>query len=303
MTGRALITGISGFTGKYMKASLEHAGYEVYGSNLISDQYPNIVKADLCDLASMRNLIEKTMPDVVIHLGGVSNVAHDNVANLYATNILGSRNLLQALSESKVSVQAVMMVSSANVYGNTLSELFTEESKAMPTNDYAVSKLAMENLCSVWADKLPIFIVRPFNYTGIGQSDNFLIPKIINHYAQRMKTIILGNLDVFREFNDVRQIAEIYTKLIQVSPIGKTVNVCSSQVYSLDNIIHIMNSISGYEIKVEVGDRFVRENEIKLLCGSNHLLQDLIGSVKFWPIADTLRWMYEKAMIDDANRH
>ena len=64
-----------------------------------------------------------------------------------------------------------------------------------------------------------------------------------------------------------------------------------------------MNSISGYEIKVEVGDRFVRENEIKLLCGSNHLLQDLIGSVKFWPIADTLRWMYEKAMIDDANRH
>ena len=303
MTKRALITGISGFTGKYMKASLEHAGYEVYGNNLISDQYPNIVKADLCDLASMRNLIEKTMPDVVIHLGGVSNVAHDNVANLYATNILGSRNLLQALSESQVSVQAVMMVSSANVYGNTLSELLTEESKAMPANDYAVSKLAMENLRSVWANKLPIFIVRPFNYTGIGQSDNFLIPKIINHYAQRMKTITLGNLDVFREFNDVRQVAGIYTKLLQVNPIGKTINVCSGQVYSLDNIIHIMNGISGYEIKVEVDERFVRENEIKLLCGSNHLLQDLIGSVKFWPIVDTLRWMYEEAMIDDANRH
>lgn len=303
MTGRALITGITGFTGKYMKASLEDAGYEVYGSYSTSDQYPNIVKADLCDLASMRNLIEKTIPDVVIHLGGVSNVAHDNVANLYATNILGSRNLLQALSESKVSVQAVMMVSSANVYGNSLSELLTEESKVMPANDYAVSKLAMENLCSVWANKLPIFIVRPFNYTGIGQSDNFLIPKIINHYAHRMNTITLGNLDVFREFNDVRQVTEIYTKLLQVKPIGKTINVCSGQVYSLGNIIHIMNDISGYEIKVEVDDRFVRENEIKLLRGSNHLLESLIGPVEFTSIADTLRWIYEETVLDDANRH
>lgn len=296
MTGRALITGISGFTGKYLKASLEHAGYEVYGSNLTSDQYLNIVQADLLDLASMRNLIEKTMPDVAIHLGGVSDVAHENVANLYATNILGSRNLLQAISESKVSVQAVMMVSSANVYGNTLSEFFTEESKAMPTNDYAVSKLAMENLCSVWADKLPIFIIRPFNYTGVGQSDNFVIPKIVNHYAQRMKTITLGNLDVFREFNDVRKVAEIYVKLLQVKPIGKTINICSGEAHSLADIIQIMNKISGYEIDIEVNSLFVRKNEIKVLRGSKKLLENLIGSIDFIPIEDTMNWMYDNAI-------
>lgn len=303
MTGRALITGISGFTGRYMKASLEDANYEVFGSNLTSDQYPNILKADLCDLASMRNLIEKTMPDVVIHLGGVSNVAHDNIADLYTTNILGSRNLLQALHECNYPIRTVIMVSSANVYGNSTSDLLTEDSINIPANDYAVSKLAMENLCSLWADKLPIFIVRPFNYTGVGQSDHFLIPKIINHYVKKKKFITLGNLDVSREFNDVRQIAQLYTKLLAVNPIAKTINVCSGQAYNPVDIIRIMNDISGYEIRVEVDDRFVRENEIKLLRGSNHLLQDLIGSVKFWPIADTLRWMYEEAMIDDANRH
>lgn len=286
-----------------MKASLEDAGYEVYGSDLTFNNCQNIVKADLCDLNSMRNLIEKTTPDVVIHMGGISNVAHNNVSNLYLTNILGSRNLLQTLSESKLPVQAIMMVSSANVYGNTTCELLTEENKAMPANDYAITKLAMENLCSMWGGELPIFIVRPFNYTGVGQSENFLIPKIINHYAKRMKTIALGNLNIFREFNDVRQVVEIYTKLLNLKPIGKTINVCSSQVYSLENIINIMNDISGYEIKVEVDDRFVRENEINLLRGSNHLLESLIGPIEYTPIKDTLHWLYEKAIYDNPNRH
>ena len=296
MTKRALITGISGFTGKYIRVSLQSAGYQVYGTSLTPSDDPNILTVDLGDLALMRNLVETTMPDIVIHLAAVSNVAHNNIADLYSTNILGSLNLLQALLECKTPVQSVMMVSSANVYGAMGSNLLTEESNVMAANDYAVSKLAVENLCSVWANKLPIFIVRPFNYTGIGQSDNFLIPKIINHYAQRMKTITLGNLDVFREFNDVRQVAEIYTRLLQVNPIGKTINICSGQVHSLADIIHIMNDIAGYEINVEINSRYVRKNEIKVLRGSNRLLESLIGSIEFRPIEDTVRWMYNGAI-------
>lgn len=293
MTKRALITGISGFTGRYMRISLENVGYQVYGCSLSPSDDPNVLTADLCDLASMRNLVETAMPDVVIHLAGVSNVAHDNISDLYAINILGSRNLLQALFDCQAPVQSVMMVSSANVYGNASSDLLTETSPVMAANDYAVSKLAVENLCSLWVDKLPTFIVRPFNYTGIGQSDNFLIPKIINHYTQKEETIALGNLDVFREFNDVRQVVEIYTKLLQVSPTGKTINICSGQVYSLGDIIRTMNDISGYEINVEIDGRFARENEIKLLRGSNHLLKSLIGTFEFRQIEDTIRWMYE----------
>ena len=296
MTKRALITGISGFTGKYIRVSLQSAGYQVYGTSLTPSDDPNILTVDLGDLALMRNLVETTMPDIVIHMAGVSNVTHNNIADLYSTNILGSLNLLQALLECKTPVQSVMMVSSANVYGAASSDLLTEESNVMAANDYAVSKLAVENLCSVWANKLPIFIVRPFNYTGIGQSDNFLIPKIINHYAQRMKTITLGNLDVFREFNDVRQVAEIYTRLLQVNPIGKTINICSGQVHSLADIIHIMNDIAGYEINVEINSRYVRKNEIKVLRGSNRLLESLIGSIEFRPIEDTVRWMYNGAI-------
>ena len=227
-------------------------------------------------------------------------MAHLNIANLYAVNILGSRNLLQALFECKAPIQSVMMVSSANIYGNTTSDLLTEETSLMPANDYAISKLAMENLCSLWKDKLPTFIVRPFNYTGIGQSDSFLIPKIINQYSRRVKTITLGNLGVFREFNDVRQITEIYTNLLKLNPTGKIINVCSGKAYSLNDIILMMNSIAGYEINVEVDQHFVRENEIKLLRGSNSFLLNLIGAIEFTPIEDTLRWMFEAAVRDNA---
>lgn len=296
MTRRALITGISGFTGRYMRASLEDAGYDVFGSSLVSSDDPCILKADLNALDSMRNLVETVAPTIVVHMGAVSNVAHGNIADLYSTNILGSRNLLRALVECKAPVESVMMVSSANVYGNTASDLLTEDSKLIPANDYAVSKLAMENLCSLWDDKLPIFIVRPFNYTGIGQSDRFLIPKIINQYARKSKTIALGNLDVFREFNDVRQVTDIYKRLLEIKPIGTKINVCSGKIYSLSDIICIMNNISGYEIEVEIDPRFVRENEIKLLRGSNSLLEGLVGSLKFKSIEDTLRWMYEEAV-------
>ena len=214
MTKRALITGISGFTGRYMKASLEDAGYEVFGSSLNSDQNQNIEKVDLCDLDSIRKLVEKVIPDVVVHLGGVSNVVQVDIPNLYVTNIIGSRNLLQALDECKIPVQSIIMASSAHVYGNTSSDLFTEQTVPTPVNDYAISKLAMEKICVLWEDRLPIFIVRPFNYTGIGQSDSFLIPKIVNKYSRGINNITLGNIDVFREFNDVRKIVEIYTRLL-----------------------------------------------------------------------------------------
>jgi nucleoside-diphosphate-sugar epimerase len=297
LTKRVLITGISGFTGRYMQSSLEKAGYEVSGSSLAPSHEPSVMRANLCDLESMCNLVETVVPNIVIHMGGISNVAHGVAADLYSTNIVGSRNLLQALSMCKTPVQSVMMVSSANLYGNSNSDLITEESQIIPTNDYSISKLAMENLCSLWADELPILIVRPFNYTGVGQSDNFLIPKIVKYYIRRAKTITLGNLDVFREFNDVRNIVDIYKRLLEVKPIGKTINICSGNIYSLSDIIRIMNNLAGYKINIEIDPHFVRKNEIKSLRGSNTLLKNTIGPLEFNPLEETLRWMYEKSSI------
>lgn len=296
MTGRALITGIAGFTGRYVASSLEAAGYEVFGSSLEVEANANSIQADLCDLESMRKLVQIVSPDVVMHMGAISYAAYKDTTQLYMTNIVGSRHLLHALSELEKPPKAVMLVSSAHVYGNVQGDVITEASHVMPINDYAVSKLAMENMSVLWKNQLPIFIVRPFNYTGHGQSTHFLIPKIIDHYARGAQSIALGNLDVYREFNDVRVVADIYQRLIDAKPIDRVVNICSGLAYSLSDVIGLMNRIAGYEINVKIDPCFVRHNEIKVLRGSNELLERLIGPVSSTPLEETLHWMFDKRL-------
>ena len=82
----------------------------------------------------------------------------------------------------------------------------------------------------LWMDKLPIFIVRPFNYTGRGQDKKFVVPKIIDHFREKKTFIELGNIDVLREFNDIRFVSDIYTKLLVTPPIGKIINICTKQI-------------------------------------------------------------------------
>jgi nucleoside-diphosphate-sugar epimerase len=162
-----------------------------------------------------------------------------------------------------------------------------------PANDYAVSKLAMEHMARLWMDKLPIIIARPFNYTGLGQNENFLLPKIVAHFRQHAARIELGNLGVSRDFSDVRMVAASYRRLLAAKPAGEAFNVCSGQAHSLSGLIDMMSDIAGYRIEVHVNPAFVRANEVATLVGSNAKLQAVIGPVQQPPLAETLRWMYE----------
>jgi GDP-6-deoxy-D-talose 4-dehydrogenase len=295
---RALITGIEGFTGKYLVDELRQAGHDVFGLAYgnVREHGGKVISCDLNDLSSVEAAVDQVQPNVIVHLAGISFVAHDDVEAIYRTNIVGTRNLLVAASKLKVLPSAVLLASSANIYGNSSVEVIEESTPAAPANDYAVSKLAMEYVAKLWADKLPITIVRPFNYTGLGQAGNFLLPKIVDHFKRRAPMIELGNLDVVREFSDVRNVAEYYRRLLQRDSnfiSGDTFNICSGTGHSLLEAIEIMKEISGHSPEIRVNPAFVRANEVKKLVGSRTKLEQAIGKVDAIPLRDTLRWMYE----------
>jgi nucleoside-diphosphate-sugar epimerase len=291
---RALVTGLRGFTGYYLARELTNAGYRVFGTVLPGEPTgPDIFQVDLCDRGAVAAMVEQVQPDVVAHLAGIAFVAHQDVEQIYRVNIVGTRNLLEALAAARHQPSSVLLASSANIYGNASVPVIDEKVAPAPANDYAVSKLAMEHMARLWMDKLPIIIARPFNYTGIGQSENFLLPKIVSHFRKHAARIELGNLAIARDFSDVRMVANSYRRLLAAGPAGEAFNVCSGHSHSLASLIDMMSDIAGYRIEVRVNPAFVRANDVLTLSGSNAKLRRTIGPVAPTPLVETLRWMYE----------
>lgn len=291
---RALITGLRGFTGYYMARELTAAGYHVYGTVLPGDAAgPDIFTVDLNDRAALAAVIEQVRPDVVAHLAAIAFVAHNDAEQMYRVNVVGTRNLLEALANGSHKPSSVLLASSANIYGNADVPVIDEFVAPAPANDYAVSKLAMEYMARLWMDKLPIVIARPFNYTGVGQTENFLLPKIVSHFRKGARRIELGNLAIARDFSDVRTVAKSYRRLLAAAPAGEVFNVCSGRSHSLESLIDTMSDIAGYRIEVHVNPAFVRANEVLTLSGSNAKLADAIGVIEPTPLVETLRWMYQ----------
>jgi nucleoside-diphosphate-sugar epimerase len=291
---RALITGLRGFTGHYLARELEDAGYRVFGTAMPGEAGgPDVFGVDLCDRAAVAGMVATVQPDVVAHLAGIAFVAHMNADLIYRVNVVATRNLLEALAGAQHKAAAVLLASSANIYGNASAGVIDESVAPAPANDYAVSKLAMEYMARLWMDLLPIVITRPFNYTGRGQADHFLLPKIVSHFRQGARRIELGNLAIARDFSDVRMVAASYRRLLAASPAGHAFNVCSGRSYSLAKVIDIMSDIAGYRIDVAVNPDFVRANDVLTLAGSNARLTAAIGPIEGVPLAETLRWMYQ----------
>ncbi|WP_186126437.1 NAD-dependent epimerase/dehydratase family protein [Burkholderia gladioli] len=300
---RALVTGLAGFTGRYVAEALEAAGYEVWGTVSPEAASPadpalaraRLLQADLLDPAALREAVAEARPDAVIHLAALAHVADNDPSDLYLVNVVGTRNLLAALDTLDARPRCVLLASSANIYGNARVESIDESVPPDPANDYAVSKLAMEYAARLWSERLPIVIARPFNYTGVGQRENFLLPKLVAHYASHAPRISLGNLDVSRDFSDVRDVAAAYVRLVEAAPIGETFNVCSERACSLKEVLAMLARIAGYVIDVTVDPRFVRGNEVKILKGSRAKLRERIGELPVTPLEETLRWMMEAA--------
>ena len=262
-----LITGAKGFTGLYLKEAAQNAGLKVVE-----------LASNLNDIEVLEKEIAVAKPDLVAHLAGISFVASKDHEAFYRVHALGTSNLLQALTKLEAAPKKILLASSATVYGNSANHLSIEDQVLTPIDHYATSKVAMEEMAKTYFNRLPIVIARPFNYTGVGQKGNFLIPKLVDHFAKRKPFIELGNLNIEREFNDVNMICDAYLKLLDIGKANEIYNVCSGQARSLQFVMDTLKSITGHDIEIRVNPDFVRASEVHRMVGNPEKLQQLLAS-------------------------
>lgn len=285
---RVLVTGGHGFSGLYLVPLLKARGYQTV--LLESD-----IVVDLRDAKAVEQRVAEICPTHVIHLAGLSHVRHPNASEYYAVNTLGTENLLAALLQVAPKLHLCVLASSANIYGNPVMDPVTEDCPPRPINHYACSKLAMEHIARTWSDRIPILIARPFNYTGVHQSKSFFVPKVVYEFARKASTLTVGNLDVVRDFSDVRTVADIYARLLERGQPGDLLNICSGEGRSLSSIIDILSDEAGYRPRVEMDPLLVRRSELKRLVGSEMRLVERIGPLGHTDFDETLRWMFNRA--------
>ena len=262
---KILLTGACGFTGRHFAQAALQAQHQVVP-----------LRANLTDPVALAAEVAQVQPQAVVHLAAISFVGHADDAAFYAVNTVGTTHLLSALAALASPLTKVLIASSANIYGNCQASPIAEDQPPGPLNHYAASKMAMEAMAQTFAGRLPLVIARPFNYTGSGQALSFLIPKLVSHFARKAPVIELGNLDVEREFNDVAMVCHAYLQLLSHGQPGQTYNVCTGVMYSLRQVVALLQDITGHTLQVKVNPALVRANELRQLCGQPARINNLL---------------------------
>jgi len=271
---KILVTGAKGFTGIHFIKMAHALGHETFPLN-----------ANINDINALEGEIASIQPTAIAHFAGISYVVSKDEEAFYRVHALGTSNILNAALKLKEKPHKILLASSATVYGNSPAQYSVETQELKPIDHYAISKVAMEEMAKTFMGNLPIIIARPFNYTGIGQKGNFLIPKLVHHFAKKSEAIELGNLNVEREFNNVRMICAAYLSLLEFGPAGETYNVCSGKVYSLQEVKDTLSQITNHHPKIIVNPDFVRSNEVHRMCGNPAKLNQLLAQHKVDPIS------------------
>lgn len=268
-----LVTGHAGFVGGHALAM-----WPGICRGLLSAGQP----VDICDRLAVLRALKEGVPQTVLHLAGISFVpqSFDEPEKTYATNFLGTLNLLEALAEVGFKGR-FLYVSSGDAYGLVQeSELPLKESATLkPRSPYAVSKAAAEALCYQWSQTGPfeVIIARPFNHLGSGQAPYFAVSDFARQIAEiaagrRQPELHVGNIDVTRDFTDVRDVVRAYDLLLTHGKNGETYNVCSGVERSVRSLIERLLTLANVQAAIVTDPSRVRHHEQLRMVGCHEKL-------------------------------
>lgn len=289
---KLLVTGLRGFVGTNLQRYLKENATP-WSLHQPAESY------DLLCAEQLDALIADAKPDAVIHLAAQSSVpeAFRDPARTLNVNVIGTLNLLQALKRHQFS-GAFLYVSSGDVYGQIAEDALpiTEAHLPVPRNPYGVSKLAAEALCRQWSfsESWRIMIARPFNHIGPGQSDNFVLPSMARQliaikHGHQPNTLDVGDIDVTRDFLDVRDVIHAYIQLLEQGQNGATYNVCSGEERTVSDLLNQLCQISGVYPEITTDPTRLRRAEQRRVRGSFDKLASTTGWKPVITINDTLQ--------------
>ena len=283
---KALIFGVDSFTGSYLKQSFEKKGIEVFGTTFSQKNTPSY--CDITNYLECAEFLQSIMPDYVVNLSGISFVPHSDYRQIYDVNLNGAVNILKACEEHVPNCK-LLLVSSGQIYASS-TDAINESHELKLSNHYAVSKHSMERVAVL--SSLDVKIARSFNYTGVGQDSKFLIPKIVSHYKDTQSSITLGDIDVYRDFSDVRDVTDAYLSILFSDSNQQIFNVCSNITHSISDILLFLNQECGYDMDVKQSTEFMRSNIVRYVKGDKGRLKAL-GWKENYSFFNTLKWMLD----------
>ncbi|MBV8722962.1 MAG: GDP-mannose 4,6-dehydratase [Candidatus Eremiobacteraeota bacterium] len=304
---RALVTGATGFAGKYLVYALQSAGHDVFACAGPNDAPSAYLPFDLENFATMQSALEASRPDVVFHLAAQTFVPQSLAApeETYRSNAMGTALLARAVREygGGDATPRIVFASSAEVYGVRASGDFplSETCDPRPANPYAASKAAAEALLLGQARSLGLNVViaRAFNHIGPGQSDRFVVPAFAGQLAAIARggepVLLVGNLEAARDFLDVRDVVAAYLALARDGESGSVYNVCSEHAVKIRDVLRELMLIAGVPVEVREDPARMRPSDVPLFVGSAAKLRARTGWAPKIPLRTSLREIYEAA--------
>jgi GDP-4-dehydro-6-deoxy-D-mannose reductase len=278
---RVLVTGCGGFVGPYVVDTLVGGGYEVWGVD-VRDRVENpslrrYVSCDLAEKTAVDSVLEEASPEAVVHLAAQSS-AGKSFREPFVTltrNVLPILNILESARVRGEGIR-VLAVGSGDVYGSVSeAELPLAEDRAPnPANPYALSKAIQEQCCVRYASfyGTDVVVTRSFNHTGGGQRDTFVLSSFARQVSEvrlglKEPVVEVGDLDLKRDFTDVKDVARAYASILERGKRGEVYNVCSGTSHSLRGLLQRLCEMAKVDVEIRVDPQRVRPADVRDLRG------------------------------------
>ena len=301
---RVLIFGAGGFVGSYLCKEFLNNGYKVSGTDKgEGSALPSEVdfyRTDLMQANEVEKLIGQIQPDIIVNLAAISSVgaSWNMPQTTMAINVIGALNIMEAARKSEKKPR-ILFVGSSEEY--VISENPLDENTQLNANNpYGISKVTQEQFAKLYREQygLKIYCVRPFNHTGIGQRDSFVLPSFCKQVAEIDKSgkdgkIQVGNLKVKRDFSHVKDVVREYLMIVESDNCNQIYNVGSGNAYSLEDMLTYIIGLSNQHIEIEVDQNRIRPTDQPVICCDRSLIGKELGWEPQYNVYDALKEMYE----------